>query len=51
MPNAAPDPEIKSIPVKNQEAIINNVGLENGIYFYNILESNRILSKGNLIIQ
>jgi hypothetical protein len=43
--------EIKSIPVKNQEAIISKVGLENGIYFYNILDSNRILSKGNLIIQ
>lgn len=43
--------EIKSIPVKNQEVIIDKEGVETGIYFYNLLDCNRILNKGKLIIQ
>ncbi len=43
--------EIKVIPVKDQEAIIEKSGLDSGIMFYNLYNNDQLIYSGKLIIQ
>lgn len=42
--------EVKQIPVNSSEIAINRDELENGIYFYRLINSNEIIATGKLII-
>jgi hypothetical protein len=42
--------EVKQLKVDANEIIINRDGLENGIYFYKLINSNQIVATGKLII-
>ena len=43
--------EVESISVNSNETSINKGGLQNGIYFYNIINNNSTIAKGKLVIE
>lgn len=45
-----PGKEVKSIPVNSNEIIINRKGLENGIYFYSLINNQTIVKTGKLVV-
>ena len=43
--------ELNAISISNYKTIIHGENLQSGIYFYNVFNKNKIISKGKLIIQ
>lgn len=43
--------EIKSMPVKNYEVMIDKEGIETGMIFYNLFNNNTLIHSGKLIVQ